>query len=258
MNNNSDSIKGSTLVAQDVVMNFGGVHALTGASITVEPGKITSLIGPNGAGKTTLFNVVGGFLTPTSGRIYLDEIDITNKSPSKRSRMGIARTFQKLEAFNTLSARDNILVAMEARRRRDIKDLLNTEILNPGRKEEKVRELLSQVGLEDVADITVGTLPTGTARLVELARALASEPSILLLDEPSSGLNESETEEMAQLLRKLSGQGLTVLLVEHDMSFVMGVSEFIYVLDFGSIIAQDVPEKIQNNPEVRMAYLGAN
>lgn len=237
--------EGSVLETQEVVMHFGGVQALTGTSLKVESGRITSLIGPNGAGKTTLFNVITGFLKPTSGRIFLDGKDITEKSITARSKLGIARTFQKLEAFNTLSARDNILVAAERHARRS---------LTPTKLE--VEALMESVGLSQYADITVGTLPTGIARRVELARALATHPNIVLLDEPSSGLNETETEEMSQLLKKLSQQGLSVLLVEHDMSFVMGVSEFIYVLDFGAIIAEGTPEHIQSSPQVRAAYLG--
>ena len=239
-------IEGSTLETEEIIMHFGGLQALVETSIKVEPGKITSLIGPNGAGKTTLFNVITGFLTPTSGRVIMNGENITNKSIIARSKLGIARTFQKLEAFNTLSARDNILVAAEKYRHRS---QIPTKL--------EVDALIENIGLSDFADITVGTLPTGIARRVELARALATHPSILLLDEPSSGLNETETEEMAQLLTRLAKQGLSILLVEHDMSFVMSVSEFIYVLDFGSIIAQDIPEQIQNDPKVRTAYLGA-
>ncbi len=238
---------GSTLETTDVKMYFGGVKALDGASIKVEPGKLTSLIGPNGAGKTTLFNVITGFLKPTAGQVFLEGREITREPIRARSKMGIARTFQKLEAFNTLSTRDNILVAGEKH---------NTRTETPTKLE--VDALMEDVGLAEYSDITVGTLPTGIARRVELARALATHPRILLLDEPSSGLNESETEEMAQLLSKLTKQGLSILLVEHDMSFVMSVSDFIYVLDFGKIIAQDIPEKIQNDPKVRAAYLGAH
>lgn len=243
---NNRQIEGASLETEDVIMHFGGVQALTGASIKVEPGRLTSLIGPNGAGKTTLFNVITGFLNPTEGRVLLNGKDITKKSIVTRSNLGIARTFQKLEAFNSLSARDNILVAAEKHRGRA---KVSTKI--------EVDALMEAVGLSEFANITVGTLPTGIARRVELARALATHPSILLLDEPSSGLNEQETEEMAQLLTLLTKQGLSILLVEHDMSFVMGVSEFIYVLDFGSVIAQDIPESIQTNEHVRAAYLGA-
>jgi branched-chain amino acid transport system ATP-binding protein len=161
--------------------------------------------------------------------------------------MGIARTFQKLEVFGSLSARENILVAAEQRKTWDRSGFDPNAVCN---------EMLEKVGLSDVSEFMVGTLPTGTARLVELARALALNPRVLLLDEPSSGLNEDETEEMASLLRKFVDEGLAVLLVEHDMSFVMGTCEYIHVLDFGTIIATGTPAEIQANPVVQSAYLG--
>jgi branched-chain amino acid transport system ATP-binding protein len=205
------------------------------------------LIGPNGAGKTTLFNVITGLQEPTAGKVFFDGKDITNKNPFKRARMGIARTFQKLEVFGSLSARENILVAAEQRKTWDRSGFDPNQVCN---------EILEKVGLSDVSEFMVGTLPTGTARLVELARALASNPKVLLLDEPSSGLNEEETEEMASLLRKLVDEGLGVLLVEHDMSFVMGTCQFIHVLDFGTIIATGTPTEVQANAQVQAAYLG--
>jgi branched-chain amino acid transport system ATP-binding protein len=235
------------LSAEDVVVRFGGLRALSEANIEVEQGRVTGLIGPNGAGKTTCFNVITGLQEPTSGRVQFDGVDITGKSPFKRARMGIARTFQKLEAFSSLSARDNVLVAAEQRRAWD-------RTIDP---RAVTDEIMERVGLTDVSDYMVGTLPTGTARLVELARALATGPKVLLLDEPSSGLNEEETEEMAKLLRVLVQGGLAVLLVEHDMSFVMGTCEYIYVLDFGKIIAHGVPAMIQADPAVQAAYLGS-
>jgi branched-chain amino acid transport system ATP-binding protein len=205
------------------------------------------LIGPNGAGKTTLFNVITGLQEPTAGKVFFDGKDITNKNPFKRARMGIARTFQKLEVFGSLSARENILVAAEQRKTWDRSGFDPNQVCD---------EILEKVGLSDVSEFMVGTLPTGTARLVELARALASNPKVLLLDEPSSGLNEEETEEMASLLRKLVDEGLGVLLVEHDMSFVMGTCQFIHVLDFGTIIATGTPAEVQANAQVQAAYLG--
>jgi branched-chain amino acid transport system ATP-binding protein len=234
------------LSAEDVVVRFGGLRALSETNLEVEAGRVTGLIGPNGAGKTTCFNVITGLQEPTSGRVRFNGEDITDRSPYKRARMGIARTFQKLEAFSSLSAHDNVLVAAEQRRSWD-------RSFNPRTSTE---EILEKVGIAEVADFMVGTLPTGTARLVELARALATSPKVLLLDEPSSGLNEEETEDMARLLRILVKDGLAVLLVEHDMSFVMGICEFIYVLDFGKIIATGTPVEVQQNPDVQHAYLG--
>jgi len=236
------------LSAEDVVVRFGGLRALSEANLEVEPGRVTGLIGPNGAGKTTCFNVITGLQEPTSGRVMFDGKDITDTNPFKRARMGIARTFQKLEAFSSLSARDNVLVASEQRKAWD------KSKFDPG---QVADEMLERVGIADVSDFMVGTLSTGTARRVELARALATNPKVLLLDEPSSGLNEEETEDMARLLRMLVKDGLAVLLVEHDMSFVMGTCEYIYVLDFGQIIATGTPAEVQADPMVQAAYLGA-
>jgi branched-chain amino acid transport system ATP-binding protein len=236
------------LSAEDVVVRFGGLRALSETNLEVEPGHVTGLIGPNGAGKTTCFNVITGLQEPTSGRVLFNGTDITDKSPYKRARMGIARTFQKLEAFSSLSARENVLVAAEQRRAWDKSKFSPAAV---------AEETLERVGIGDVAEFMVGTLPTGTARLVELARALATNPKVLLLDEPSSGLNEEETEDMARLLRVLVADGLAVLLVEHDMSFVMGTCQVIYVLDFGKIIAHGTPSEIQNDAMVQAAYLGS-
>ena len=237
----------SILSTQDVVVRFGVLQAVSQASIEVIEGRVTGLIGPNGAGKTTLFNVITGLQEPTAGKVFFDGKDITNKTPFKRARLGIARTFQKLEVFGSLSARENILVAAEQRKSWDRSGFDPAKVCD---------EILAKVGLSHVSEFMVGTLPTGTARLVELARALASNPRVLLLDEPSSGLNEEETEEMASLLRKLVDEGLGALLVEHDMSFVMGTCQFIHVLDFGTIIATGTPAEVQANAQVQAAYLG--
>ncbi|MFM8861456.1 MAG: ABC transporter ATP-binding protein [Acidimicrobiia bacterium] len=235
------------LSTREVVVRFGVLQAVSHATIDVYPGRVTGLIGPNGAGKTTCFNVITGLQEPTSGKVLFEGRDITNKNPFKRARMGIARTFQKLEVFGSLSARENIMVAAEQRKTWDRSGFDPTEVCD---------ELLRKTGLTEVSEFMVGTLPTGTARLVELARALATNPKVLLLDEPSSGLNEEETEEMASLLRTLVAEGLAVLLVEHDMSFVMGTCEYINVLDFGKIIATGTPPEIQADPIVQAAYLG--
>jgi branched-chain amino acid transport system ATP-binding protein len=236
------------LSAERVTVRFGGIVALSETDIDVETGRVTGLIGPNGAGKTTLFNVITGLQPPTSGRVIFDGTDITARSPYKRARMGIARTFQKLEAFSNLSALENVLVAAEQ---------CKTWNRSSRTAHAVAREMLARVGIADVADYMVGTLPTGTARRVELARALATDPRVLLLDEPSSGLNEDETRDEAVLLRALVQDGPAVLLVEHDMSFVMGTCELIYVLDFGQIIATGTPAEIQSDRTVQAAYLGS-
>ncbi len=238
------------LSTNEVVVRFGVLQAVSQASIEVHAGRVTGLIGPNGAGKTTCFNVITGLQEPTSGKVLLEGVDITGKSPSKRARLGIARTFQKLEVFGSLSARENIMVAAEQRRSWDKSGFDPRAVTD---------EILEKVGIADVSEFMVGTLPTGTARLVELARALATNPRLLLLDEASSGLTEEETEEMAALLRRLVAEdGLGILLVEHDMSFVMGICEYIYVLDFGRVIASGTPAEVQANPTVQAAYLGTD
>jgi branched-chain amino acid transport system ATP-binding protein len=231
----------------DISVSFGGLLALDRASVEVEAGKVTGLIGPNGAGKTTLFNVITGLQQPQSGVVRLDGKDVTRAKRHARARIGIARTFQRLEPFGSLTARENVLVALEMRRR------WATEKYDAGTVAD---ELLEQVGISEVANRKVDSLPTGTARLVELARALGTAPRVLLLDEPSSGLSEEETDALGRLLLELAAGGLGILLVEHDMSFVMGTCAYINVLDFGRIIADGRPEEIQADPEVQRAYLG--
>ena len=236
------------LDVDQVSVSFGGLQALSDVSIDVEVGHVTGLIGPNGAGKTTLFNVVTGLLGPNTGRVELDGRDITRKKPHQRARLGIGRTFQRLETFGSLTARENVLVAAEMRRGWSHDRARSPAIIT--------KEILERVGLQAVADDRVDRLPTGTARLVELGRALATQPRVLLLDEPSAGLNESETATLGALLREVAGSGLAVLLVEHDMSFVMGTCERIHVLDFGRIISVGTPTDVQADDTVRAAYLG--
>ncbi|HSO95580.1 MAG TPA: ATP-binding cassette domain-containing protein [Acidimicrobiia bacterium] len=237
----------SLLEISGVSVRFGGLEALGDVSLGVDAGRVTGLIGPNGAGKTTLFNVITGLQAPDGGHVRLAGDDITNARPHRRARAGIGRSFQRLETFGTLTVRENVLVAAEMRRQ------WSKERFKPG---PVVTELIERVGLEPVADELVDTLPTGTQRLVEVARALAAKPRVLLLDEPSAGLNEHETESLAALLRDLAATGLGVLLVEHDMGLVMNASDRIYVLDFGHIIASGDPAQVQADPLVRAAYLG--
>jgi branched-chain amino acid transport system ATP-binding protein len=235
------------LEVSGVSVSFGGLRALDDVTLEVHAGKVTGLIGPNGAGKTTLFNVITGLQPLNAGAVVLDGRDITNDRPHKRARGGIARTFQRLETFGTLSVRDNVLVAAEMRRQ------WSRERFKPA---ELADELVALVGLDAVADERVDKLPTGTQRLVEAARALATKPRVLLLDEPSAGLNEDETKSLATLLHELAATGLAILLVEHDMGLVMSASDGIHVLDFGRVIAVGTPEQVQADPLVRAAYLG--
>ena len=212
----------------------------------VAAGQVTGLIGPNGAGKTTLINVITGLQKLARGRVYLDERDVTELGARTRSGLGLGRTFQRLELFGSMSAFDNVLVALEGRRVR-------------GRVARRATaELLERVGLEAVATTPANLLPTGLARLLELARALACQPKVLLLDEPSSGLDALESERLGGLLQELAAAGMAVLLVEHDMEFVMGLCEQIHVLDFGKTIAFGRPAEIQADPAVQAAYLGGS
>jgi branched-chain amino acid transport system ATP-binding protein len=236
------------LEVREVSVQFGGLTAVDSASFHVQPACITGLIGPNGAGKTTLFNVITGLQPPSRGRVLLDSNDITHKRPYRRARLGIARTFQRLEPFGSLTARENVLVAIEMARRFATPERLASRTPD---------EYLELVGIGAVAGEKVELLPTGTARLVELARALATGPSVLLLDEPSSGLDEAETDALGALLHQLAKDGLSVLLVEHDMPLVMDTCTYINVLDFGRVIASGSPTEIQNNPAVQRAYLGS-
>ena len=232
----------------EVTVRFGGNTALDATSLAAEGGQVTGLIGPNGAGKTTLFNVVSGLLPPTSGRIAIGDRDVTKLGPTKRARKGLARTFQRLELFTMLTVRENIRVAADIHKRwsRDKED--------PAQRTEQI---IDRVGLRPCADVRVTSLPTGQGRLVELGRALACNPSILLLDEPASGQDDKETEQFAQLLRQLASEGMAVVLVEHDVQLVMAVCDRISVLDFGQIIAEGTPAEIQKDEAVLAAYLGA-
>jgi branched-chain amino acid transport system ATP-binding protein len=235
------------LETQDVTVRFGGNIALDSVSIGVEPGTVTGLIGPNGAGKTTLFNVITGLQKPARGRVVLDGTDITGLPPYRRAQMGLARTFQRLELFLSLSVRDNVRVAG------DVRNASRPGRIDVAAEADRVLEL---TGLTDVADRDVSDIPTGRARVVEVARALMTQPSIVLLDEPASGQTEQETVVFGELLRRLAGDGLAVCLVEHDVGLVMQVCSTITVLDYGAVIARGTPEQIRVDPAVIDAYLG--
>jgi branched-chain amino acid transport system ATP-binding protein len=236
--------QGAALEVRAVTVRFGGNVALDGVALSAQPGLVTGLIGPNGAGKTTLFNVITGLLAPSGGDIYLEGRDVSKLRPSRRARLGLARTFQRLELFNQLSVRENVLVAADIRR-------------TGGRNRTGfVDGILERVGLTDVADARVDTLSTGRARLIELGRALATVPKVLLLDEPASGQDEQETHDFGVLLRELAAEGIAVVLVEHDVQLVMEVCDMIHVLDFGRIISAGTPHEVQHDEAVLAAYLG--
>jgi branched-chain amino acid transport system ATP-binding protein len=256
------------LVARDISVRFGGVQALQEVSIPVAPGSVSGLIGPNGAGKTTLFDVLTGLRRPDGGRVMLAGRDITKLGTHRRARLGMARTFQRLELFWSLSVEDNVLVGAEAttqwwRLSMNRRSAARTNgATGRGSRAANataralVAQLLERVGLKDVASHQVGSLPTGQARLVELARALATKPKVLLLDEPSSGLDDSESATLGDLLVDLARDGMAILLVEHDMDLLMKVSTKVTVMDTGEVIASGTPAEVRRDPAVRAAYLG--
>ncbi len=232
------------LRVDEVSVSFGGLKALDAVDIDVDASKVTGLIGPNGAGKTTLFNVITGFQRADAGKVLVDGRDVTRSGPKQRARLGLGRTFQRLEIFGSLTVLDNVLVALE----------------NGGRRGRQARDqgvaLLRRVGLEPSAAAQADVLPTGMARLLELARALACQPKVLLLDEPSSGLDGTESAQLGRLLAELAEEGMAVLLVEHDMDLVMKVCTRIHVLDFGRVISVGTPAEVRTDSAVQAAYLG--
>lgn len=230
------------LEVSGVTVRFGGNIVLDGVTLDGQSGRITALIGPNGAGKTTLFNVITGVLRPHAGTIRLDDVDLTNSSAHARVRAGLGRTFQRLELFGTLTVRENLRVAASRSPRSDRHTIVET--------------ILDRLDMHDIADVRSDSLPTGTGRIVELARALVGRPSLLLLDEPASGQNDEETARFSALLGELAAEGMTILLVEHDMDLVMNISDRIHVLDFGRIIASGTPGEVRADPAVQAAYLG--
>jgi len=249
----------STLELESLSVRFGGHLAVSDVSLQVEGGKVCGLIGPNGAGKTTTFNAICGVVTPSAGRVRLAGKDISKVGTHKRARLGIGRTFQRLEVFSSLTVRENIQVGLEIRRSWSRRASALPQYLADGGDPDpavEVELILERLDLGPLAEQPVGALPTGHARLVELGRALAARPSILLLDEPASGLDDSETDTFGELLVTLAANGLGILLVEHDVALVMRVCTELSVLDFGQVIASGTPESVRANEAVLSAYLG--
>ncbi len=274
----------SVLSVENVTMQFGGVVAVDNLSLAVNEGEIVALIGPNGAGKTTAFNVITGVYAPTNGRVSFGEECIVRNHPTGKMRkmykgenaemyghehvlaptpdkitaLGMARTFQNIRLWKTQTVFDNVLIAKHMRRTSNMfSAAFHANSKEEARQRAEVLELLRVVGLEDVQNELATSLPYGKQRRLEIARALATDPSLLLLDEPAAGMNPQETLELAEFIKEIRDQfHKTILLIEHHMDLVMGIADRIYVLDFGKLIAQGTPEEIQNNERVIDAYLG--
>ena len=238
---------------------FGGVHAVEGVSFSVDAGQVYSVIGPNGAGKTTLFNLITGLYTPTSGEVKLKGESTTKLLPNQLAERGMCRTFQQMQICMNMTAIENVMLGRHLQLKSNLlTTLLRLPALTRGEKaaREKAAELMEFVGCGEYLDTDASAMSYGALKRLEIARALAAEPKVILLDEPAAGLNAVETAALEELIRKIAEQGITVMLVEHDMKLVMGISDRLLVLNYGRVLAEGTPEQIRANPDVIAAYLG--
>lgn len=238
---------------------FGGLTALQGISFNVGKGSITGIIGPNGAGKTTLFNIATGIYPPSAGAVVLEGKDISKLPPEGRARLGLVRTFQNIELFGKMTVLENVMVGLHTRSSSGLfacSFRMPWQMSEERRIRERAKELLAFVGIPELQDVQAGTLSFGKGRLLEIARAMALEPKLLLMDEPAAGLNSSETAELADLIKKIRDLGVTIALVEHDMDLVMDICDQLVVLNLGTMLAEGTPREIQDNQAVITAYLG--
>lgn len=247
------------LETKQLTKKFGGLTAVNQVDLSVEDGKITALIGPNGSGKTTYFNLLTGVYSPDQGEIFFNHENLSGLKPSLIARRGISRTFQNIQLFQRLTVIENVMVAQDLHCRSTVIGVhLKTRAVV--REEMEIRQransLIELVGLKGIEDQEARNLPYGAQRLLEIARALATRPKLMLLDEPAAGMNITESSDLMSLIRKIRDMGITILLVEHDMRVVMGISEHVAVLNFGQKIAEGTPDEVKKNPDVIQAYLG--